>query len=250
MTTAWFALRCARGLPHSPWASRRCCAIYLLVRTVRHSSEKLLDVAVIVVATFAIVLSSIALLKVVRSRSPRPQISSGWERYVTGAVSLVSSDGPDSIVEFSDFQCPGCAAAAAVLRTLRDENPGSLSVFFRHYPIETLHPHAFAAAAASLCAHDQANFAEYHDALFRSQREIGARTWASFAQEAGVVDLAAFDRCVADSATTSERVRSDLKMGQELGVRATPTLLVNGYPFVGVPTRRDLDSLLALSRHR
>lgn len=59
------------------------------------------------------------------------------------------------VVEFSDFQCPYCAAFAAdVLPELKAAymDSGKVRFVFRHLPLTQTHAHAMGAAAAGSCA--------------------------------------------------------------------------------------------------
>lgn len=100
-------------------------------------------------------------------------------------------DAPVRMVVFSDFQCPFCAAAVEEIDRLSHESDGRITVVFRHFPIESIHPHAFAAAVAAECAGEQGRFRAYHDALLprspgsaradgpSSRRTPGCRRWPS-----------------------------------------------------------------------
>lgn len=119
-----------------------------------------------------------------------------------------------------------------------------MSWTFRHYPLRSVHSHAFTAAIASECADDQGSFRAFHDALFRWQDSIGRWPWRRFADSAAVPHPDRLARCV-DSRRHVQRVRSDMETAQKLQVTATPTLIVNGLFLSGSPSRRKLDSLAA-----
>src|SRR5687767_12598233 len=69
---------------------------------------------------------------------------------------------------WSDFQCPFCARGAERLKQVREKYGDRVRIVFRHSPLP-FHEHARLAAAASMAAHEQGRFWEYHDALFAQQ---------------------------------------------------------------------------------
>jgi protein-disulfide isomerase len=141
-------------------------------------------------------------------------------------------DAPVRIVEFSDFQCPFCAQVQKDLRRVRERFPADVAVAYRHFPIDAIHPHARGAALAAECAGSQGRFEAYHDALYSDQQGIGVRDWESFAEAAAVPDLQRFNRCVAEGGHLQQIAR-DVSVGDSIGVKATPTFILNGRMFSG-----------------
>src|SRR6185312_12190639 len=66
------------------------------------------------------------------------------DRHVYGSV-----EAPIRIVEYGDFECPYCKAAAPVLRELVDSSAGVVALVWRHFPLFTVHPFALTAALAA-----------------------------------------------------------------------------------------------------
>lgn len=177
--------------------------------------------------------------------APRePRLISGWEPLSQGPGSLLGpAEAPTRLVVFSDFQCPFCAQAAPNLQALVARNPGKVSVVFRHLPLESIHPHAFAAAMASACANEQGRFSQYHDELFREQEKIGTKAWDAFAAQAKVPDLPAFRRCVQEERFRPD-VQKDLDAAKRLGLGSTPSTIVNGWVVEGAVSVFELEKLL------
>ncbi|HEU0076799.1 MAG TPA: DsbA family protein [Longimicrobiaceae bacterium] len=165
----------------------------------------------------------------------------GWEPLATGGSVLGAADAPVRIITFSDFQCPFCARVNAGIDRVRANDPRRVAVVYRHFPLEAIHPHAFAAANAAECAGAQGRFEEYHDALFAAQDSIGKRSWDRFAQEAGVPDMAEFGRCVAEDRFRA-RIVADQKAGEKLGVNGTPAFIFEGRMITGADAPDRLDA--------
>lgn len=153
------------------------------------------------------------------------------------------------IVDFADYECPYCRQAIFRLDSLINRYPLEVALVERHFPLEGLHPSAFAAAVAAECAHDQGKFVEFRNALYGAQDSI--RTWdmAHFGRLAGIQDSAAFKRCLTSGGPAS-RVRADMAAGNRLGISGTPTILVNGVRIDGAPSSGELDSLVNAALQR
>lgn len=170
-----------------------------------------------------------------------------WEALAAEGAVMGPADAPVRIVEFSDFQCPFCRVVQETLAAVRARHPDRVAIVYRHLPLDALHPHARAAANAVECAGEQGRFAEYHDGLFAAQDSIGVRSWDHFAEEAGLPDLDAFRQCVAEN-RYADRVERDALLAAELGLEATPTLIVNGTVYSGAPPEEELERLVRAAR--
>jgi protein-disulfide isomerase len=126
---------------------------------------------------------------------------------------------------YSDFECPYCAALAVKLARVR------LRVVFRHFPVRSSHPRAWAAACAAEAAGRQGRFWEMHDLLFSDQAWLEDPHLWERARRLGL-DL---DRFEAErrGATVGARVRRDFQSGVRGGVVTTPTLLAGGRMHAG-----------------
>lgn len=146
--------------------------------------------------------------------------------WVTGA-----KDAKVTLVEYADFQCPACAAYHPFVKSLLSENPDSLRVVFRHFPLTNIHPNALSAAHAAEAAGAQGKFWEMGDILFAKQEEWASSDNATdlfkgYANELGLdVDKFASDM---DSDIARESVTSDLASGNQAGINSTPTFVLNG----------------------
>lgn len=150
-----------------------------------------------------------------------------WRRIAEGGTAIGPAGASAVLVTFSDFQCPFCARLAVAVAALRREHPDRFRMVYRHFPLRSIHPHAWTAALASECAAAQGRFEAFHDELFARQDEIGELRWTDLAADAEVPDTAAFARCVAHELPAA-RIRADVALGDALGVTGTPTVFLNG----------------------
>ena len=142
-----------------------------------------------------------------------------------GAPEFGKADAEVVLVEFSDFQCPYCARAAETVAKIKEAYGERIRFVFRQYPLP-FHNHAHGAAQASLAAHAQGKFWEYHDKLFDNQDSLDPASLESYAKDVGL-DMDAF-RAASTGADTAKAVASDVALGDTVHVRGTPTLFING----------------------
>ncbi len=142
------------------------------------------------------------------------------------APAFGDADAPVTIVEFSDFQCPYCRAAADVTNQIKEKYSGDkVRVVFRQFPL-SFHQDAHLTAQAALAAHEQGKFWEYHDLVFGNQKALSREDLETYAKELDL-NMTKFKK-VLDDKTYASMVDSDLAMGKEVFVQGTPTMFING----------------------
>lgn len=138
-----------------------------------------------------------------------------------------------TVVEFADFQCPACAAAAPLTQQLVEQYPDDVQVVFRHFPLTNIHPLAQTAAYATEAAADQGKFWEYRDLLFDTQQEWSDQSPEEFKETLGSyadqleIDKSEFLERI-ESPEIRSRVSMDVSIGEDVGIAGTPTFFVNG----------------------
>jgi protein-disulfide isomerase len=76
-----------------------------------------------------------------------------------------------TIVEFSDFECPYCAAVQGTLQTVLSTAGSDVRHVWKHFPL-SFHAGARPAAIAAECARAQGRFWEFHDLVFARQSSL------------------------------------------------------------------------------
>jgi protein-disulfide isomerase len=181
-------------------------------------------------------------VNVVRSRGggaalePVPLAGLDTQELIAKAQGIeMGAPAPAKLLVFSDFMCPACQSFAGQIEPqLKAEfiDKGRLQLVFYDFPLGGSHVHSFLAARAARCAGDQNKFWEYHNTLFGA-----LSSWATsssppvdqFIDYAGNVGInkGQFSSCL-KSDKYQDVVSASRMLGDQLGVGATPTLILNG----------------------
>lgn len=138
--------------------------------------------------------------------------------------------GPDhapvTVIEYGDFECPNCKQAAPAVKLLLERFSEEVRVVYRHFPQETLHPHALRAAEAAECAAAQGRFWAMHDLLFANQDHLQAKHLRQYAEQLEL-DMPRYDAEM-DDEVYLQRIREHIDGGRSSHLRSTPGFFVNG----------------------
>lgn len=154
-------------------------------------------------------------------------------------------DATVQLIEYADFQCPGCGAFHPIIEELLTEYGDKIAYAYRHYPLPQ-HRHAKVMGRAAEAASNQGKFFEMADLIFTNQR-----TWTSLPSVSNVIegyatqlglDLDQFETDLEGTATR-DRVDADSISGAVYGVNSTPTFFLNG---VKIALPRNLNEFRAV----
>lgn len=176
-------------------------------------------------------------LEVARQLSP-----SEWAA-VLDAARTTEDDGAVVLVEFVDVECPFCARVVPVLDSLVLAVGDSVKLEYAHFPLSQ-HRFARAGAGAVECARSQGRHRELMRAFLQQQDSIGVLGATEIALRAGVKGRDSFEECMA-VADNAAAVNIGIDVGRRIGVRGTPTFVLDGRLLQGNPT---LESLVRLTR--
>lgn len=166
---------------------------------------------------------------------------------------------PVVVIDLSDFACPYCAEfSRETFPAIDREYVRTGKVLFKYIPfVAGPFPHAAEATRAAECAADQGRFWPALDQLYARQAQWKhGRTPDADVRTAAVaagVDAPAFDACYAGRGTDARTARATA-VANEIGVRVTPSFLVDGNPVQGaLPVaefRKQIEVALLLERTR
>lgn len=138
-----------------------------------------------------------------------------------------------TIIEYGDFQCPGCGSLHTPFKALLEKYKDTTTFVFRNFPLTNIHPNALAAAAVAEAAGQQNKYFEMHDKLYTTQDNwsnlSGSERTSYFRKlaEELQLDLAKFDTDLT-SDDVSTKIRRDQALGGKSRVDSTPSIIING----------------------
>ncbi|MFJ4222822.1 DsbA family protein [Microbacterium sp. NPDC089695] len=190
--------------------------------------------ATLIALGVAIVLAIVAIVYAMTQRAAEPAPADGERLQTVRTNSHVLDQGGEgavTVVEFLDFECEACGAFYPIVEDLRAQFDGEITYVVRYFPLPG-HINSTQAALAAEAAAQQDRFEDMYHRLFETQAQWGENSvetpevFRGFAEDLGL-DLAAYDAAIADPATL-ERVQTDVRDGERLGVRSTPSFFVDG----------------------
>lgn len=142
------------------------------------------------------------------------------------------ADAKVVITEFSDFECPYCRQMQPDVQRIKAEYAGKIKWVFRNFPLD-FHPQAMPTHIAAACAGKQNKYFEFQTRVFAipyngRQLDMSPAQLENVAQGIGM-NLPAYKQCFADSnGQIRSEIEADMRYGQKIGVRGTPTIYING----------------------
>ena len=205
----------------------------------------------------------------VHAKAPRPRPAqaatpSGPRRVLLGDLDLTgighdrgSATAPVVMIDLSDFACPYCGEfSLETYPAIEREYVETGKVFFKYVPfVVGSFPHSPEATRATECAADQGGFWPMMTRVYEAQgkwKKSGDPfpLLSDIASAAGL-DTARLGECYASQRTDARTARAT-NLASDVGVRVTPSFIVNGRPIQGAlplaDFRKVIDAALLVSR--
>jgi protein-disulfide isomerase len=144
-----------------------------------------------------------------------------------------------TIVEFSNFQCPYCVKSWAKMKDLLGKYPQEIRYVFKHFPLQPMGTQfELSEMAAATQEVSQEAFWAVHDFFFseegqtyvKKDREVLKKKIEEILKEKGY-DVKLFQTAL-ETGKGKKKVEEDIHTGSKIGVRATPSIVING-DFIG-----------------
>jgi protein-disulfide isomerase len=152
-----------------------------------------------------------------------------------------SPAAPIEIIEFGDFECPGCGefATLAEPQIRRNIIDAGLARFrFIDLQVNQSHRNSPGASVAAACANEQGKFWEMHDRIFAGQAEwsstavaIPKPVFQRYAEAIGL-DMKAWESCY-DAQRHFDKLAVNADAARRIGLRYTPSLYIGKHVLVG-----------------
>ncbi len=146
---------------------------------------------------------------------------------------LGSPTAPVEVIEFADFECPGCGQFATLTEPdvrARLVNTGQVRIRFMDFPLPG-HENTWDAHLAASCANEQGKFWEMHDAIYANQDKWNGEATkrprgplGDIAKTVGL-DMAKYNSCM-DAEKFRANVQANLLEGERRAVNQTPSFIV------------------------
>jgi protein-disulfide isomerase len=170
---------------------------------------------------------------------------------ITDGLTMGDPNAPVKVIEFADFQCPGCGNYWSTIEPDIIKNyVATGKVFYTFAPFSFVgsfvqnNPwdESIKSAEAAFCANDQGKFWDYRDYVFgnqsgENQGHFSREMLIAFAQKLEL-DKKAFTKCL-DSGTHNQDVLDANDYAVSQGISSTPSFMVNG-EIVQLQTETDL----------
>lgn len=161
---------------------------------------------------------------------PASEASGSIADHVFGKI-----DSKVVLLEYGDFQCPGCKSASEPIKEVTEKYKDQLAFVFRNFPLTNIHPNAKVAAASAEVAGIEGKYWEMHDTVYGAQDEWSSASgsnrtdlFAGYAKMIGI-DEATFKKALEEkNESITKKIAFDQALGRKAGVDGTPTFFLNG----------------------
>jgi protein-disulfide isomerase len=144
-----------------------------------------------------------------------------------------------TVVEFSNFQCPFCVKSWKQMKELMDKYPQDIKYVFKHFPLQPQgKPFELSEIVAATQEVSNEAFWVIHDFFFSEEGQAFVNKEKEVLKQKieEILKGKGYDEKVFQIALETgkgrKRLEEDILLGNKMGVRGTPTTIING-DFVG-----------------
>jgi protein-disulfide isomerase len=173
--------------------------------------------------------------RMVREGSSEEQVRRGYKQRfdpagvrplpIDGSPSKGPDDAPVVLIEFADFECPHCRQAVSLLDGVLAAHEGKVRLVYKSYTL-AFHQRGEPAARAAFAAGLQGKFWEMEHLLFERQEHLEQSDLERYALVLRL-DVPKW-RADMDSPGVRDRIAHDRALGEELKLKGTPAIYING----------------------
>ncbi|HRG76841.1 MAG TPA: thioredoxin domain-containing protein [Leptospiraceae bacterium] len=153
-----------------------------------------------------------------------------------------------TVFEFSDFECHYCSKSQADSIALREKYGKKIFWVFKDFPLQEIHEDAFQAHISANCVLEvqPEKYWSHFKTLFDNYKSLQKDNLVSFIQDNGINEEK-WKACMKDPELQKQiiaEIQEDLKEGKKMGIKGTPTFIINGKLIVGARGFDFFDSII------
>ncbi len=137
-----------------------------------------------------------------------------------------NKNAPVTITVFFDFQDPYSMKLQPTLEEVLKAYPTDVRINFINFPLPHIHKQARNAVKAALAARDQGKYWDMHDILFKNYNKLTEDKFTELAEQIGL-DVRKFTLDFKSNKYDAQ-INEDITRGSGIGVKGTPTIIING----------------------
>jgi protein-disulfide isomerase len=163
-----------------------------------------------------------------------------------GTVTIGERNGDVTLVEFYDLNCPFCRKAASDIADIIRADKG-LKLILVSFPV--LSVASIEAARVELAVGQQidpARFYDFHRKLYAGRGVVDGARALAVASQSGLDTRKLVEMANRDDITNV--MKSHVRLGDALGLSATPSFVIKGVAILGYPGRKALESIIQSAR--
>ena len=157
---------------------------------------------------------------------------------LNGRVSLGAKAGDVTLIEFFDYNCPYCRVSAPEIRPLLTSDK-ALTYVLINYAVLSEASILASKVALAFSMQKAARYLDFHERLFARKGQLGAEIAVDTAVSLGADKSKLL--LDADSDRVTQALIAAAKLGENLGLRATPSYIIGNEGFQGyinVPAKK------------
>jgi|CXWL01.1.fsa_nt_gi protein-disulfide isomerase len=177
--------------------------------------------------------------------SEKPQYQEDWRSSLASGQTIHgNSEAKIAIQVFTDLECPACRGFHPKLLALATKREKDVRLVYMPFPL-AIHRFALGAARAAECIRTSSpdRLPQWVTLMYESQDSLGLKSWGRLANDLHLPDTALIAKC-AHEPGSFPNIDSTLAYADRHAINGTPTLMVNGWLYRGLPTITDIESLI------
>jgi hypothetical protein len=153
---------------------------------------------------------------------------------------IIGGEAELTAIEFGCYVCPYTKKAEKTTQELLEKHKGKINIQFKAVEIPG-HKNSLNTAMASLCAHEQDKYQEYHERIFQTQIQT-EEDIHEIAESAGL-NMSKYRECY-DTRKYESQVEKNTNEGIKSGIQGTPTFFIEDKMIAGPKPLKTFEKIM------